>query len=296
MDGSSTSWGPSDHGFRSVLSLGAPEVRVIARAPFDEILALNAERCGVSRVRDAALKVTPARGFWTLDLRTMRSVRARLIVDCTGRASRLVRKHGATHTAIDELLVWSAKCKTQAGPPVIEIDATERGWIFTAPTVMGDRFVAFFGDKDLLNSGGERHLRGSWPKEAQRSRLWRQYAGYFDTRTVTVELAATGYLDYAVLPGLIAVGDAAQTLDPLSSQGILSALQDAESAAEAIAAAVGGDVEHLSRHEAARRGRFCQYLLQRQAQYKVESRFETSPFWRRRQQPVGETYRSHAIT
>jgi flavin-dependent dehydrogenase len=259
------------------------------RAAFDEVLAANAENCGAARVRDTVLNAAREGIIWTLRLGRGPLLRARLIVDATGRAARLVRRHGATLTTIDELLVWSATCEVPRRPPVVEIDATERGWAFSAPTVAGGRFVAFFGDKDLLTPRSGESLRRSWPREAQRSQVWSNYAEQVGTCTVTVEAATTGYVDHAILPGLVAIGDAAQTLDPLSSQGIVSALWEAESAAEAIAAALGGDLEHLCRHEAQRRSRFCRHLLERQAQYGVETRFETSPFWRRRQ-PIGESW------
>jgi flavin-dependent dehydrogenase len=290
LEGFATSWGAFDSVRGSSLSLSMQEFRIITRAAFDEVLAVNAEKCGATRVRDTVLDAVLEGTLWTLRLRKGPLLRARLIVDATGRAGRFVRHHGATLTAVDELLVWSVKCEVPHRPPVVEIDATERGWVFSAPIVAGERIVAFFGDKDLLTPRTGGSLRLSWPREVQRSQLWSKYAEQVGSCTVTVEAATTGYVDHAVLPGLVAIGDAAQTVDPLSSQGIVSALLDAESAAEAIAGALGGDLERLCRHEAQRRGRFCRYLLERQAQYGVETRFETSPFWRRRQQPIDESW------
>jgi flavin-dependent dehydrogenase len=278
------------------MSVSAEEFRIISRAAFDELLAKNAEERGAARVWDSVVDAVHDGTNWTVKLRRRPPLIARVIVDATGRAARLIRRHGATLTPIDRLVVWSASCEVSDRPAIVEVDATGCGWEFSAPTVAGGRMLAFFSDRDLLTTRHGNNLPHSWPMEASRSRLWSKYAKDFGGCAVTAEAANTSYLDHAVLPGLLAIGDAAQTFDPLSSQGIRSALQDAESAAKAIAAAFDGHPEWLDRHENQRRTRFCRYLLERRAQYGAETRFDASQFWHRRKQSVGESWRPRWAT
>ncbi|WP_369688936.1 tryptophan 7-halogenase [Streptomyces sp. Wb2n-11] len=95
--------------------------------------------------------------------------------------------------------------------------------------------------------------------------------------------AHSARLDRAWGDGWIAAGDAAAAFDPLSSQGILTALTTGLAAAQALDAHLRGDPATLTRYgqqvDAA-------YLHNHRIAYRQETRWAGHPFWARRH-PVG---------
>ena len=94
--------------------------------------------------------------------------------------------------------------------------------------------------------------------------------------------APSAYLDRPTGPDWLAVGDAASSFDPLSSQGIYKALADGLKAAEAITAWLDGDTGALDKYAAFVASRFADYRRNRAYFYAVERRWAGSPFWARR--------------
>ena len=86
--------------------------------------------------------------------------------------------------------------------------------------------------------------------------------------------AGTAHLDPPVGPGWLAAGDAAASFDPLSSQGILTAVLMGREAAR-----------HIDEPAAyaARYGEIvAAYERERRAMYGREQRWPAAPFWARR--------------
>jgi flavin-dependent dehydrogenase len=80
----------------------------------------------------------------------------------------------------------------------------------------------------------------------------------------------------------LAVGDAAATQDPLSSEGILVAMESGLEGAAAAARVLRGDRDGLAAAAAQRETRWLGYLDQLCRHYGMERRWPDAPFWRRR--------------
>jgi flavin-dependent dehydrogenase len=80
----------------------------------------------------------------------------------------------------------------------------------------------------------------------------------------------------------LAVGDAATTFDPLSSQGILKSLRSGVLASYAVTDYFKGTTKGLEKYEALAAREFKDYLASRAEFYGQERRWPDSPFWRRR--------------
>jgi flavin-dependent dehydrogenase len=80
--------------------------------------------------------------------------------------------------------------------------------------------------------------------------------------------------------GWVAVGDAASTIDPLSSQGILYAMTSGLAAANALLDA--NPAEALKRYASALADRFHKDLTTRAHFCRRERRWSDRPFWQRR--------------
>jgi flavin-dependent dehydrogenase len=83
----------------------------------------------------------------------------------------------------------------------------------------------------------------------------------------------------------LAVGDAASSYDPISSQGIYKALSGGLAAATAIAGWLSGDPRALHEYRDDIAHQFITYLHHRDHFYQVERRWHDAPFWRHRRTP-----------
>ena len=83
-------------------------------------------------------------------------------------------------------------------------------------------------------------------------------------------------------PGWLAVGDAALSFDPLSSQGLLNALFTGLAAAVAAEAHLEGDADAMPGHARALAGIQAAYERHLGLYYAQEDRWPDRPFWQRR--------------
>jgi flavin-dependent dehydrogenase len=100
--------------------------------------------------------------------------------------------------------------------------------------------------------------------------------------TVKTTSANSSRLGCSTGNGWVAVGDAALSFDPVSSQGILNALFTGMKAGEAVAEKLSGRSEPLSNYEKRLGKIYNAYLENRLDYYRLEKRWTTRPFWRRR--------------
>jgi len=162
------------------------------------------------------------------------------------------------------------------------IEATPEGWWYSA-TLPGHRLVAaYLTDSDLLMAGRNR--------ENARWEALKRLAPYTSRRLEEVCLAegphivsARSALSSQVVGNhWLAVGDAACSFDPLSSQGICQALESGIAAAEAILDLRCGRTKAMSQYADRTARRFHDYLRTRVYYYSRERRWAESVFWQRR--------------
>jgi hypothetical protein len=106
--------------------------------------------------------------------------------------------------------------------------------------------------------------------------------GYRISGSPTLVAADTASLDAVCGARWIATGDAALSFDPLSSLGILTAVDFGRSAGSAAASLLDGDADPAADYATRVTNHFHAYLDERQRAYDSEDRWPTSPFWQRR--------------
>src|SRR5579863_8852913 len=94
----------------------------------------------------------------------------------------------------------------------------------------------------------------------------------------------------------IAAGDAAQAFDPLSSQGIITAIIGGNNAAAALIANHAAEPCALEKLQADLDAGYAAYLGERQTYYRAEQRWEERPFWRRRHQDFLPEHRASHVS
>ena len=162
------------------------------------------------------------------------------------------------------------------------IEATHSGWWYSAATPDGRLVAAYFTDADLLDLQTTR-CHCAWTTALQKTSWTRERVRQCGPLSnLTIAPASSTIASVVSEDTYIAVGDAATTLDPLSSHGILYALTSGIDAASALLdpnrePAIRNYANDILR-------RFRDDLHTRQYFYRLEDRWGNSTFWNRRAQ------------
>lgn len=273
---------PYGHGWHLDRPLFDRRLRAAARAAGAEV----AEHTGVRR------PVRQPDGTWRLALCDTsgtgeRTVDTRWVVDATGRKAALAVRAGARRRTGDRLtalhvLLDPAPRAPADGRSLVESD--QDGWWYTALLPSRHRLVAYFTDPDLplAAARGAERFRDRLLATRHLSRHARPH-GLTTLRSPRRAPAHSAHLDRVHGAGWTAAGDAAAAFDPLSSQGILTALYTGLSAGEAVDARLRGDRAALAGYAAKVAAARAAYRHGHRAVHARETRWADRPFWARRQ-------------
>jgi flavin-dependent dehydrogenase len=264
------------------------------RHAFDVWLRAEAVARGAELLSPAQLATIHRDGDgWQLGIRAESldlEVKTRWVIDASGRAAALARRQGARLNRFDRLIALAAlaepveKCGFE-GFSVVE--AGEIGWWYAAHLPSGKAMIALMTDTDLARGSdllSPAAFRRAWASTLEIC----HFALPPDQALRPVVFAAgTQFIDRAIGPGWLAVGDALIALDPLSAAGVTGALEDAIAAADTLVRLLGlagrSETRHVCSAYAARaNATLTRYLTERSAIYRSETRWENSRFWRRR--------------
>lgn len=260
----------------------------IDRRSFDAELARAAEQAGVTllrrtRVSRASREADGFRVSLTAPDRRY-DVCVRHIVDATGRTGSVVTALGA-HRVVYDRLVAIVGCVPPASddqPAALLVESAADGWWYSAQLPDGRVLAAYMTDGDLLHGKGP--PARLWASCLAHTRHTRQrVADPAPDITVEVRNATTSRLVPRVGAGWLAIGDCAESHDPLAARGIQHALLSGNAAAHALDKSLRGQPDalvQLARHD---HRSFETYLTARQQHYDRERRWPESLFWRRRQ-------------
>ena len=157
------------------------------------------------------------------------TLRTAWLIDATGRRAAVARRAGAARRRDDALVAFYARFRTRASTDLdgrTAVESVPDGWWYTARVPSGERVVAFLTDADLVDRAAVLSAAGF----AARLDATRYIRGllvahrYEPVGPPRAAGAQTARLDRFGGPAWTAVGDAAISFDPLSSQGILTAL------------------------------------------------------------------------
>ncbi|AKT42099.1 NAD(P)/FAD-dependent oxidoreductase [Chondromyces crocatus] len=272
----------------------------VDRARFDASLRVAARDVGaevLGRARIGDVERAPGGGF---ALRVVEGEEALTLscdalIDATGRSSAVARRLGASRSQEDALVAFFVRFRSRGeamwGASTLAdrdgrtlIEAERAGWWYSARVPSGERVVAFLTDPDLA----DRKVLLSEEGFGARVR---------ETRAVQEVLARHGYvmggrprgidagsarLDRFGGEGWLAVGDAALSFDPLSSQGMMNALYTGLRAGEALLAWRSGDGGGVARYLARLEAIHAAYRENLALFYGQERRWVGGAFWQRR--------------
>lgn len=216
-------------------------------------------------------------------------LQARALVDATGAAARVSRRLGATRSLWARQVAFGACYEARAPdvelPAVTLLEAVEHGWLYAAPLPNHRRAVIWWvTDRNLFPPEATPPATRVMAQVRQSIEMssWTREWHLQETEPGFARNASVGGLDHATGEGWVAVGDAALTLDPLSSSGIALALLSGLHGGTALAASLTGEPAALTSYVQMLAQAQQHHLAQRTGFHRIEARWPDSQFWKRR--------------
>lgn len=262
------------------------------RQRFDAMLALTAEEAGARVCRGARVaSCSPTHsGQWQVEFTAdgkRALLRARFLVDATGRSAVLARRQGARRIAYDRLIgivgFFSARSSEGESDDRTLVEAVENGWWYSAWLPSFRLVVAYMTDADVMPNG-RAGLAEHWQNRLKQAPHTSSRVGRGVIENNSVIVAADSFrMNRVTGNNWLAVGDAATAYDPLSSHGLCKALESGLEAGRVIANCEPRHQAALAEYERWNQTQFEEYLKVRQMHYGREKRWPASAFWQRRQ-------------
>ena len=250
------------------------------RARFDADLRTAAVAAGAVWRADRVRSVRRLGGGWEVGFEDGRVEHARWIVDATGRHRLLSRRLGVPRVFGPRLVAVYARGSSGVALRTDRtlIEAVPEGWWYAARLPSGAPIAGFH--TDAHTAAMLRSDAGAWARQLSRTRHIARLLGgvQFDGKVRAVD-ARGGRLGEFSGPGWIACGDAAMCFDPISGQGIFSALHGGVAAGRAIDAALDGRGDALDDYGKQMSEVWTIYQARVRALYRNGHRWPASDFW-----------------
>lgn len=264
----------------------------LSRPEFDSSLAELARQRGAHVLTNSQIqKLTYKENKWHLELTTpagATSFYADFLVDASGRHAKVARILGEKIIAYDKLIGFigylapSENTKSNIKENLL-LEAVEHGWWYASHLKNGITVGTYMTDSDHVL----KHPLTVWKKCLSETIFIKERLRAFRLPDkVEICSARSQFLNRSSGIGWLAVGDAAMSFDPLSSQGIFKGLKDGIQAAQAIHKHLNGHSAALKHLETDRYQAFQEYLQMRAQHYRMVTRWPSSPFWQRRHYPL----------
>lgn len=289
------------------------------RAKFDALLRDKAKELGVTVLSGAQFKTcykTEVGGSfrwkvdYTMDDSPQHSV-VGYIVDCSGRQASLAKALNIQKQSSDALFAYARHfiaASAEDDDRYTRLEATANGWWYSNRLHSDNsnethRVIVFHTDKHnraaklAATADGFSQLLSCTHHIAE---ILERFA-YQPEGKIRGASASSERLVKFAGEGWMAVGDAAQSFDPLSSQGIYKALTSANVAGQMLHYAltdaekngvapgddaIGSENIYIARYISDQENRWSEYLAYYQYYYQSQPRWSDQPFWHQRQQIV----------
>ena len=199
----------------------------VDRSRFDKLLLDATVECGVTLLNPAKiLDISRRDGLWTVDVGVsgrQLGVKSNFLVDATGRVNLLRGKRVSTSAPTLALCAYWKNAEMTGAATRVESGATE--WFWGAPLPDGTFNATVFMDPHSYRDGIEKNGTRSafYDSLLSGSGLLRRCIS--GTRSAVSVCDATCYMaEEIVASNTIKIGEAAFTIDPLSSQGVQTAI------------------------------------------------------------------------
>jgi flavin-dependent dehydrogenase len=249
---------------------------------------------------------------WHLQIKTSTGkrehIRCRWLIDASGRQRIVTRSLNIPYEVIDELVGYYMLFGQSEAYSEIDkdsrtlVEACPNGWWYTSLLPQKKRLVVFMTDKDLSPFNNREDKAGRFMSLVSESTRIRELIGKYSYRGEDGVRSIAAHSARSVKfcgDRWLAVGDAAFSCDPLSSQGILTALFTGMKAGEYAGNILRGESDADDAFEEQLESVYGAYLQNLKSFYELEKRWPQNPFWKRRRsipRPQLDTYRRGSQT
>lgn len=205
------------------------------------------------------------------------------VIDATGRQSHFARSQGVERTHYDKLIACWMSLPNTLENKMSTISASEHGWWYSAVVPKDKRVIAFQTDSDIYEKTRFKSLESLLELSKENPHIT-EILNNSDLSALEfhgVTSANSTKLNHIAGRQWLAIGDAAISFDPLSSQGMFNAMACAMQLKHLIMKVGFGEV--LTQHYSTQIDSIWRsYLQHKDIFYRQELRWRESEFWRRR--------------
>ena len=290
--GIKASWGTEELAERHFIFEPYGQGYILDRNLFDRVLAIQAIDEGAGWLAGVRLlTIAFEKGRWRLLFQNRNKQKfvlsSKIVIDASGRNSYFARKIGQTKTRYDNLTAIFTLYRGEKSTPSTtaawtSIESTYYGWWYCSEIPSGDLVVALFTDREFLKNS--RKTKQDFIPQLDRTK----YIRLFTRKRVPIYppsicSAFTTRLSSFASDHWIAVGDAALSLDPITSHGITMAIETGFLGACTCIHLLQGN-RNLARDSAKT---YHELLIETfdnwrsliKNQYQAEKRWKNEPFW-----------------
>lgn len=260
----------------------------IMRHTFEAALRQKAIDAGVHFYRGKSGSVRKV-GKYTVRFKTPKpelpeAITANILIDATGRASAVLRQLGITRQHFQKQM--AAVCwlhpKKEDVDKTTTIKSVSKGWWYTSQLPDGSRVLSFHG---LPETVAKMVKDPKWyVQEFNKTQLINsQITTENILEGILARDASVSISKQAAGADWFAVGDAALSFDPLSSQGIFFALYSGLKAADAILKSSAGEANAINNYQQQVTEVFKANQRSRAYFYTIEKRFLEEDYWKQYQ-------------
>jgi flavin-dependent dehydrogenase len=252
----------------------------LSHAEFDRSLRAAAVAAGTFEVPSPIQTLARGREGWTLKTKSTELIECRWLIDATGRSSGLARRLGVGRIRDEGLVALRGFGTSRAALNRTYIEAVPEGWWYAAALPEGGTVAILHTDPSTAQAA-----RREWQTALGRTAYLRDF---FPPQSfpkdglggqISVVEAGGSFLERVYDDDWIACGDAAIAFDPLSSQGIYTAMYSGITAAKAVLAADRKDGSMCDMYAQRIREIRRVYRGRLSALYESETRWKDTPFW-----------------
>lgn len=217
-------------------------------------------------------------------------IKAKFVIDASGRQSHFARQLGVEREHIDRLIACWATLPDSEQTKLSTISASEYGWWYSAPLPNNRRVLALQTDSDLI----DRDALKKTNQFIELAKANRAMAKILEKSQGKIEFhgivaANSTRLNQVMGQQWAALGDAAMSFDPLSSQGMFNAMASASQLTSLMRDSCilsHPDSETMQRLQASYNHQtdqiWAHYIRHKNIFYHEERRWKDSVFWKRR--------------
>ena len=263
-------------------------VKSLNRKVFERFLRDSAEKRGVQCYWNTKLFSCSYDSEWEIIAKTNdgaskeTNISATFVIDASGRQSHFARSLEIKREVVDKLIACWITLPNDKENIMSTISSGENGWWYSAIVPNNKRVVAFHTDSDLIDKNELRTKESFLKLISQNREMVHLIEGKEESISFQGTVSANSTRLHQVAgKNWAALGDAAISFDPLSSQGMFNAMASAMQLRDLFGKK--GPIPHFENIYTSQIDQIWQqYLNHRLTFYRSELRWPNSKFWKRR--------------